>query len=118
MDANDVRQQIEQRVSLKDSSPEKYKDELYKAILSFNRPVEINNDIWKENEKQFESLYGKEGELYARETRIQAAIMRDLEKTRMNFSSVRNKKAPDLLKQLERQANRSLAASIAAENCL
>lgn len=115
LDANDVRQQIEQQVKLKDSSPEKYKDELYKAIISFNRPVEINDDIWKENEKQFENLYGKEGDLYARETKIQAAIMRDLEKTRMSFPSVRSKKAPDLLKQLERQANRSLAASIAAK---
>lgn len=115
MNANDIRQQTEKEIKIKDVTLEKYKAELYKAVSSINRPVEINNDIYKKNEMQFEKLYGKDAHMYTTESRVKGAIMRDYEKTRMKFASVRGKDAPELLKQLERKANKSLSASIAAE---
>lgn len=115
MNANDIRQQIEKEIKIKDVDLEKYKTELYNAISSINRPVEINNEIYKKNEMQFEKIYGKDAHMYATESRIKGAIMGDYEKMRMKFVSVREKNAPELLKQLERKANKSLSASIAAK---
>lgn len=115
MDGNDIRQKVEMQIEKEKYSPEDYQSRLHREIATINKPVELNNEICKQKEKQLEQIYGKEGNLYAKDTRIKAVIMQDLEKTRMRFASIREKKAPDLLKQLERESNRALAAGIATQ---